>query len=225
MILERGTSCVEPFSELIIIGCDLAEYPQNSKCGPTGQDQIFRLFNCRRNPRSSSGFVCASPVAVGGTPSLPDAVLTCRIGSRVGRGPDWKWGSQGNNCDGTIISRVEDGNSYLTISTITFRQCKSRSRFPKLLQNFVLVHQFFFFFFLLVETNLRRRQSIAFTTDWPGNDADFCKNFANTCEFLQVGLMFDGTIDMSIHTDLELRENTTLKLSLMIPHGYVDISL
>lgn len=46
-------------------------------------------------------------VRVGG--SVDSASASCPIGSRVVRGPDWKWNNQGSNMEGTVISLVENG--------------------------------------------------------------------------------------------------------------------
>lgn len=65
-----------------------------------------RIFRYRRGARLLAANVAARNNAAG---SPNDGAPTCSIGSRVTRGPDWKWDQQGGGTDGTVISPVEFG--------------------------------------------------------------------------------------------------------------------
>lgn len=44
--------------------------------------------------------------------NIPDT-MACQVGSRVIRGPDWKWDDQGSNMEGTIISLVDNNGEFV----------------------------------------------------------------------------------------------------------------
>lgn len=62
------------------------------------------MFRYRRSLRHEN------PPAEKSSPVVSaDADAVCSVGSRVTRGPDWKWGAQDGGTDGTVISHVENG--------------------------------------------------------------------------------------------------------------------
>ncbi|KAM3726185.1 E3 ubiquitin-protein ligase [Dirofilaria immitis] len=64
-----------------------------------------RTFRCRRGSRLLAANIAGRGVRVA---NVPDAMV-CPVGSRVVRGPDWKWDNQGSNMEGTIISIIDNG--------------------------------------------------------------------------------------------------------------------
>uniref|UniRef100_A0A915PQB4 E3 ubiquitin-protein ligase n=1 Tax=Setaria digitata TaxID=48799 RepID=A0A915PQB4_9BILA len=64
-----------------------------------------RTFRYRRGSRLLASNVAGRGVRIA---NIPDA-MTCPVGSRVVRGPDWKWDDQGSNMEGTVISLIDNG--------------------------------------------------------------------------------------------------------------------
>ncbi|KAK6110532.1 HECT-domain (ubiquitin-transferase) family protein [Brugia pahangi] len=80
-----------------IIGCDVMLSGTNAVKS--------RTFRYRRGSRLLAANIAGRGIRIA---SVPDAV-TCPVGSRVVRGPDWKWDDQGSNMEGTVISLIDNG--------------------------------------------------------------------------------------------------------------------
>ncbi|VDN05396.1 unnamed protein product [Thelazia callipaeda] len=63
-----------------------------------------RIFRYRRSSR-----LLAASMGRGVRVINTSDTVACPIGSRVVRGPDWKWDNQGNNTEGTVMSVVDNG--------------------------------------------------------------------------------------------------------------------
>lgn len=63
-----------------------------------------RIFRNRHGSR-----LLAANIARGVRIANLSDVMMCPVGSRVVRGPDWKWDDQGSNTEGTIISPIDNG--------------------------------------------------------------------------------------------------------------------
>ncbi|EFO28334.2 hypothetical protein LOAG_00153 [Loa loa] len=64
-----------------------------------------RTFRYRRGSRLLAANIAGRGVRIA---NAPDAVA-CPVGSRVVRGPDWKWNDQGSNLEGTVVSLIDNG--------------------------------------------------------------------------------------------------------------------
>ncbi|CAG9534153.1 unnamed protein product [Cercopithifilaria johnstoni] len=81
--------------------------------GIIGSDSMFsatnamknRTFRYRRGSRLLAANMAGRGVRIA---NVPDA-MACPVGSRVVRGPDWKWDDQGSNMEGTVISLIDNG--------------------------------------------------------------------------------------------------------------------
>ncbi|KAL3982231.1 HECT-domain (ubiquitin-transferase) family protein [Acanthocheilonema viteae] len=81
--------------------------------GIVGSDLMLGATNVMKNRTSRyrrGSRLLAANIAGRGVriANVPDA-MACPLGSRVVRGPDWKWDDQGSNMEGTVISLIDNG--------------------------------------------------------------------------------------------------------------------